>query len=454
MAALRQEELLELAESAVNSALRKGADEAEAAVFQESTTSAGIERGQIVKTSRTLDLGLGMRTIISKAVGFAYTNVLSSRTAVENTVRKSLGLARASKPYKDWKSLPAGKIPSSPNNTYDKRIANLESEDLVEIASIMLDAAARTDGRANPVEGGANASCSFFVVANSNGVLGSDIGTIVGCSLATVGNDADDVTPVCFDFDFERTYAIDPERVGKEAVRLAVSALKAKTIETKTNQVIFTQTALQELLYFTLINAVRADSVQRNQSVFKGKIGDMVASEHVTIYDDGLLDGGLRSGKFDAEGVPHQKTLIIEKGVLRNFIYDNYTAKKEGRESTGNATRAGYFSTPTVEATNFRITGEERSPERLIEEVDDGLIVHLLQGAHSSNPASGDFSVVAAPAWKIEKGERTFAAKGVMLVGNVFQMLKNVSALANNERKLDLLVAPWVLVENVKLIGK
>ena len=247
MAALRQEELLELAESAVNSALRKGADEVEAVVFQESATSAGIERGQIVKTSRTLDLGLGMRTIISKAVGFAYTNVLNSKTAVENTIRKSLSLAIESKPYKDWKSLPAGKTASSPNNTYDKRIANLESEDLVEIASIMLDAAARTDGRANPVEGGTNASCSSFVIANSNGVLGSDLGTIVGCSLATVGNDADDVTPVCFDFDFRRTYGIDPERVGKEAARLAVSALKAKPVETETTQVIFTQTALQGL---------------------------------------------------------------------------------------------------------------------------------------------------------------------------------------------------------------
>jgi hypothetical protein len=78
---------------------------------------------------------------------------------------------------------------------------------------------------------------------------------------------------------------------------------------------------------------LKADYVQRNQSALKGKIGEKVASEVVTIYDDGLLEGGLRTWKFDGEGVPQQKTLIIERGVLRNFIYDNYTAKKEGRKA-------------------------------------------------------------------------------------------------------------------------
>lgn len=454
MVAPSREELLDLSENAISFALKKGADEAEAIAYRGSTTSIGIERGQIAKTSRTVDLGLGIRTIIGKAVGFAYTNILGSRTAIEDAILKSLSSARASKPDKEWQGLPAKRSFASVENVYDKRIVELESEDLVKIASVMLDAAIATDSRANPVEGGVNASCSSVAVANSNGVVGFELGTIVECGLVTVGNDAGDVTPVCFEFNSERSFDIDPEWVGKEAARLAVSALKAKNVETKTCKVIFTQTALQELLYFTLINAVRADFVQRDQSVFKGKIGEKLASETITINDDGLLDGGLRTSRFDAEGVPQQRTPIMEKGILRGFIYDNYTAKKEGKESTGNAARMWYLSTPTVEATNFHILGGNRSPEKLVDEVDDGLIVYLLQGAHSSNPASGDFSVVATPAWKIEKGEVVYAAKNVMLVGNVFQMLKNVMALANNERKLSQLVAPWMLVENVKVIGK
>jgi PmbA protein len=215
-----------------------------------------------------------------------------------------------------------------------------------------------------------------------------------------------------------------------------------------------TQFALQDLLYFTLINAVKADNVQRNQSPFKDKIGEKVASETVTIYDDGLFQGGLRTWAFDGEGVPHQKTTLVERGILRNFLYDNYAAKKEGKESTGNASRAGYLSTPDIEATNFHIVPGNKTPDQLLSEVDDGLIIYYLQGAHSSNPVSGEFSVVATPAWKIRKGEIIHATRGVMLAGNIFEVLKNVSAVADNERKMGQLISPWILVENVKVIGR
>ena len=454
MVVLKQEEMQSLAEDAVKFAIKKGADEAEAFTYQGLTTNVVIERGQIAKSSRIIDRGLGIRAIINKAVGFSYTNILESNVAIEETVSKALSSAKASKPDENWHSLASKKPLASVEKTYDPRIVELRSEDLVKVASVMLDAAEKTDKKVFPIEGGAGASYLSMAVANSNNVANFDYGTIIECSLATLGKQGGEVTPVCFEFNAERSYDIDPEWIGKEAARLATSALKAKKTETKNTNVIFTQFAFQELLYFTLINAVKADFVQRNQSAFEGKIGEKVASENVTIYDDGLFTGGLRTWRFDGEGIPQQKTPVIEKGVLRNFLYDNYTAKKEEKESTGNAARAGYLSTPTLEATNFHFTPGNKSPEELISEVDDGLLVYYLQGAHSSNPASGEFSVVATPAWKIKNGEIAYATKGAMLASNVFHMLKNISALADNERKIGQLVAPWVLVENVKVIGK
>jgi PmbA protein len=454
VARLKQEEMLNLAEDAVNVALRKGANEVEAFTYQGLTTNVIIERGQIAKSTRIIDRGIGIRAIINNAIGFSYTNMIDNKTAIEETIIKAIGSAKASKPDKDWHNLPAKKPAKHVENTYDHNIVELRSENLVEIAAAMLSAAENTDKRVFPIEGGAGASYLSTAIANSNDVADFDHGTIIECSLAAIGHEGNEVTPVCFEFNAERSYNIDPEWVGKEAARLAASALKTEKIETKSTNVVFTQTAFQELLYFTLINAVKADYVQRNQSLFKGKIGEKVASEIVTIYDDGLFNGGLRTWKFDGEGVPQQKTPIIEKGVLRNFIYDNYTAKKEGKESTGNATRAGYLSTPSIEATNFHLMPGNKSPEELINDVDDGLLVYSLQGAHSSNPASGEFSVVATPAWKIKNGEIAYATKGAMLAGNTFQVLNNISALADNERKIGQLVAPWVLVENVKVIGK
>jgi PmbA protein len=452
--ALKQEEMIRLAEKAVNLAQRKGVDEAEAFVYQGLTTNVSIERGQINKSSRIVDRGLGIRAIINKAIGFSYTNMVESEPVIEETVLKALKSAKASKPDKDWHDLPTKKTFSSVEGTYDNEIVELNSEDLVNIASAMLDAAEETDRRVFPIEGETGASHLCKAVANSNGVEGFDHGTIIECSLATIAKGEGEVTPACFEFNIERKYDVNPKWVGKEAARLAVSALKAKRAETKNISVIFTQFALQQLLQYTLINAVKADYVQRNQSAFKGKMGKKVASDIVTVYDDGLFNGGLRTWKFDGEGVPQQKTPIIEKGVLRNFIYDNYAAMREGKESTGNASRGGYLSTPNVAATNFRIMPGNKSSEGLVGGLKEGLLVYFLQGAHSSNPASGEFSVVATPSWKIENGEIVYATKGAMLVGNIFQVLGNVSGLANNERKIGQLVAPWVLVENVKVVGK
>jgi PmbA protein len=454
VAALKKDEMLELAEKAVASAQKKGAADAEAYVYDGQSISIGLERGQITKSSMVIDRGLGIRIAIDKAIGFAYTNVLEKQAAIEETIVKALSAAKASRPDPDWQGMPEKKPFTSVENTYDPKIAELHAEDLVNITSTMLDAALSGDKQVLAIEGGAGSGFGSTAITNSNGISAFDMGTVIECSVATVAKQGNTVTPVCFEFNAARNYAVDPEWVGKQAARLAVSALKTKRIETKTTKLVLTQFALQELLYFTLINAVKADNVQRNQSPFKGKIGEKVASDNVTIHDDGLLRGGLRTSVFDAEGSPKQKTLVVEKGVLRNFLYDHYSARKDGVESTGNALRAGYLSTPSIETTNFHVMPGTKSADELMEEVDEGLIIYYLQGAHSSNPVSGEFSVVATPAWKIKKGEIVHCSRGVMLAGNIFEVLKNVSVIASNDRQIGQLVSPWILVENVRVIGK
>lgn len=453
MEAPRNVEILNLAEFSVNLAIKAGADEAEAFIYNESTMAVNIERGQIARSFSIQDCGVGIRVISNKALGFAYTNVILDKTMIEKTIKQAVKIAQAIKPDEDWRGLPIKKPPNSIGSLFDDEIARLSSNELVEMASVMLKAAKSVDPRVFPIEGEVKASCISKAVANSNGVSDFDHGTIIECSLATIASEKGEVSPVCFEFNLERSLSVNPEWVGSEAARLASSSLNAKKIETKNMKVIFAHEAIQQLLRYTLVNAVKADYAQRDQSVLKDKISEKVASELITIYDDGLLSGGLRTWKFDGEGVPQQKTLIIERGVLRSFIYDSYTAYKEGRESTGNAFRTSYLSTPSVEPTNFRILPGGKPPEELIGEVDDGLFVYSLQGAHSSNPVNGDFSVVATPAWRIKDGEITHAVKGAMLAGNVFEVIKNVSALANNERKIGSIVAPWILVENIRVIG-
>ncbi len=454
MAVLEKNQMLSLAEKAVKKALKKGAVEAEAYVYESQAMNAGIERGQITKTNTIIDRGLGVRVLVNKAIGFAYTNILEEQKAIEEIIFGALSASRASKPDQDWNGLPEKKPYFASEKIYDSKIHELRSEDLVDIASNILDASLSVDKRVFPIEGGVGAAYLSSALVNSNGVEGFDKGTIMECSLAAVAKERNTVTPVCFEFNAGRTLDVDSAWVGKEAARLAVSSLNTKRIKTETTKLILTQFALQELLHYTLINALKADNIQRSQSPFQGRIGEKVASENVTIHDNGVLPGGLRTWTFDGEGTPHQKTTLIEKGILCNYLYDNYAAKKEKKESTGNASRAGYLSTPSIEATNFYVMPGNKTPDQLISEVDTGLIIYYLQGSHSSNPISGEFSVVATPAWKISKGKIAHATRGVMLAGNIFEVLKNVTATANNQRQMGQLVAPWILVENVRVIGK
>lgn len=454
MAVLEKDSMLNLADYAVSSALQKGASEVEAYLYEGHSTNIGIERGQVTKSNKIVDQGLGIRVVVQKALGFAYTNAIENKTIIDDVIVSALNAAKASKPDKNWSGFPEKKPYGLVEKTYDRKIVKLRSKDLIPLAYEMLDAAMTVGKNVLPIEGGLSAAFFSNAIANSNGVRGFDKGTYIDCSLAASVKKKNTITPVCFEFNAERTYNINPLWVGKEAARLASSALNTKRIETRTTNLILTQFALQSLFSNTLINSVQADNVQRNQSPFKDKIGEKIGSELLTIQDDGLLIGGLGSSPFDGEGVPQQKTNIVKKGILKNFLYDNYTAKKEGKESTGNASRAGYLSTPNIGTTNFRIIPGNQTPEQLIEEVADGLLIYYLQGAHSSNPVNGNFSVVATPAWKIKNGEITHSTRGVMLSGNIFEVLKNVSLIANNERKLGSLISPWVLVKNVRIIGK
>jgi PmbA protein len=456
VAELNSTELFALGKKAVDFAIRNGAEEAEAFLSTLSNTSINIERGQIVRSTKRVDQGLGVRAIYKKAMGFSYTNTLTFKN-IENAATEAFKSARASRPDSNWQNLPSPKSFGETKGTYDKSLETISSDELVEMAVVMLEAVEACDSRVLPVDGGVGTSLTHTVVVNSQGVEAYDRGSAIGCSMETIARDGADVTPACFELDAARAHSIDPEWVGREAARQAVSSLKAEKLASGSFPVIFTQDAFRSLLSYTLINAVKADYVQRERSALKGKVGEEIASDLVTVYDDGLLEGGLLTGKFDGEGVPCQKTLVIERGVLRQFLYDNYTANKAGVESTSNASRGGfvpYASTPVLEASNFVVSEGNKSAEDLVGEVEDGLIVYGVQGAHSSNVESGEFSVVATPVWKIEGGSVVYPVRGVMLAGVVFDVLKNVSALGNNVRKIGQLVAPWVRVEDVKVVGR
>jgi len=455
------ENLLEIVKLAVKEAEKAGAKEVEAYASWSKGVEVEISQGQIAKSSITVDQGIGVRVIIDKRIGFAYTNSFDEKI-VKEAALKAVKSAKANKPDEDWKELPSPKPTHTVEEVFDRKIVEMDVEDVVKIALRMLDAATSYDKRVIPFTGSSFTTYAKEAIANSQGIEEYDEGTAIVSYLATIARDPPHVSPYCAEFDANRILKIDPEWIGKEAARLAIESLKGEKVEKGEYPVIFAQDALLSLWTYTLVPAVRSDYVQRDRSALKGKIGQEVASELLTIIDDGIYKGGLKTSKFDGEGVPRQKTPIIEKGVLKGYLYNNYTARKEDRESTGNAdrsesygvVRSPYAIIPTIAPSNFFVKPGATSSEEMINEIKRGFFVKDVQGAHSSNPESGEISVVATPCWKIENGEITCAAKGVMIAGNMYDMVKNIAVVANNIRKYDFLISPWIRVDNVKIVTK
>jgi len=266
---------------------------------------------------------------------------------------------------------------------------------------------------------------------------------------------------MCLEFIASRAYEPKPDWVGSEAGKLAIQSINVGKAEAGEFPVLLDSFALESIFMYTLIPSVKGDSVSRGNSKLKDKIGSTIAGDNLNLFDDGTISGGLHSGKADMEGVPKQRTPIIEKGILRGFLYDNYWGKIEGKESTGNAGRGGgrlllppYGTLPTINPSNIVLKPGTASENELVEQVKNGYYVRGVQGAHQSNPETGEFSVAIAPAWRIMNGEITHAVKGAMIAGNLYDMIKRISLVGKESRQLGTFITPKIVVDKLNVITK
>jgi PmbA protein len=451
---------IELCKTAVATAQKAGAKEAEAFIYGDRTVNVDVERGEIKTCSDLKDIGMGIRAITDGKIGFAYTNVLSQEE-VQKTAKQAAAASQASLKDKNWRQLPESRKYPTVEKTFDKRILEVASDKIVELCQQMITSSAEVDKRVMAALGGAQVSSLDLACANSNGVEVEDKGTFIACGLGAMARSETQVSPMCYEFKVSRTYEIDPNWVGKEAARLATQSLDVGKPEAGKYPVLLDPFALEQILTHTLIESAKGDTVYRGRSKLKDKVGQQVATENVSLYDDGTLPGGMYSGKTDFEGVPRQKTPIIEKGTLRSFIYDNYWARLAQEKSTGNAGRGGgalslppYCMVPSISPTNIRLKEDNASENELIREVKDGYYVRSVQGAHQSNPDTGDFSVAITPAWRIMKGEIQHAVKGAMISGNIYDMLNKIGLIGKETRQVGTFIAPKIVVTELNVVAK
>src|SRR6185436_1709115 len=192
-----------------------------------------------------------------------------------------------------------------------------------------------------------------------------------------------------------------------------------------------------------IFTAVSGESVFRKSSFLVGQLGERVASERLTVVDDGTRLAGIGSRPFDGEGLATRRTVVINKGVLESYLLNTYTARKLGLRSTGNAGR-GLVGAPSVEAGNMYVEPGPHSPEEIIKSISKGFYVTELIG-FGVNIVTGDYSRSASGIW-IENGELTFPVQGVTIAGNLKEMLNAVEMIGNDLDFRGSIVAPTLLI--------
>lgn len=245
----------------------------------------------------------------------------------------------------------------------------------------------------------------------------------------------------------------DPEKTGREAAKRASSHLGASSVPSGKYDVILDGRTMVSLLG-AFAGVFFGENAQKGFSLLKGKTGERIASEKVTLRDDALLAGGYGTQPFDSEGVSGKNKAVIEKGVLKTLLYNRKTAKKDGVLSTGNGFKAGLTGSVKTATTNFYLTQGEPTQEELFRQMGNGLFITSLMGLHAGcNAVSGDFSL-SAEGFRIEDGKQGRPVEQITIAGNFYKLLESVEEIAD-----DLyfgsngMGAPSVLVRNLDIAG-
>ncbi|AEX85446.1 putative Zn-dependent protease-like protein [Marinitoga piezophila KA3] len=241
---------------------------------------------------------------------------------------------------------------------------------------------------------------------------------------------------------------LDLEAIGKRAAEEAIAKIGSKSVKSGKYRVIIRSDEFTSLLATMLIPMISAENAQKNMSPLKEKLGEKIGSDIVNIKDIPYYEGSLNNAPFDSEGVPTQEKTILENGVFKTFLYNLKTAKKEGKESTGNALGRG------IAPVNMYFEPGKKNFDELVETLGDGIIITSLEGLHSgANPISGEFSL-GAQGLKVENGKIVSGVEQITISGNFLDVLSKIEEAGNDMWiSFSSTIAPSVIISEIDIAG-
>jgi PmbA protein len=451
-------DLESLAADVVAKAMKAGASDAEAMAREGDEFSVNVRMGQVETLKESGSRGLGVRVFLGKRSASTSTSDLTAG-GIRQLVDGAMALVNVTE-EDAFSGLPEtaefGTL-SSDLHLYHEDVYSLPGPERIEWARRAEAAALEADARITNSDGGSfDAATGCKALANSRGFVGGYRSSYAGVSAAPLAQDANGSMQRDGWWSSARRLAdLDsPEAIGKEAARRTLRRLGARRVPTQRVPIVFAPEVARSLVG-SIFEAASGDAIWRGASFLAGKLGELIAAPSLTIIDDSTMllptgMGGFGTSPFDGEGLPSRRTVVVEAGVLRNYLLNTYTARKLGMKSTHNASR-GLAGAPGIGCGNLYLETGALTPEQIIADVPAGLYVTGLIG-FGVNVVTGDYSRGASGLW-IENGVLTHAVEEVTIAGNLADMLRNVTAIGNDLEFRGSVVSPTLRIDGMTIAG-
>ena len=420
----------------------------------EESTSVSVFQHEINQFSASTEGGVCFRCIVNGKMGYASTEELSLAEAESLVVRakenaevleaeEAVFLCEGGKQYHPLELKPYP-LPA----TEELISTALSAQDKLYAAD-----PAVVDGTSTQ----AISACSSIAIVNSKGLDLQYQNNLAGLVVGAVVSDGKEMVND-YQIKLAKLDTIDTENLADKAVKGALRKLGGDVPPTGVCPVVFDPEAMSNLLA-TFSRIFSAETAQKGLSKLADKEGRMIASPAVTLVDDPFYKDSPMPIPFDAEGCPTRTKNVIEAGKLNTLLYNLKTAAVAGKETTGNASKAGYSASVRVQPFTMYLAGGELTEDELLARAGNGVYINSLGGLHAgADPVSGDFSLQSA-GFMIENGVKTTAVKSFTVAGNFYDLLQNITAVANNTQLpkamgITAYGAPSVLVENLSIAGK
>lgn len=443
----------ELGREILTMAKAKGASQGDVVMAESQSFFVTARVGEVEKISQAGEKRLGLRLFFSNSSGSASTSDISKKS-IEKLVDDTIRIAKVT--AQD----PHGGLPEAAElarnlpdlDLSDEAGRGISVDEKIQIALDAENSALAYDSRISNSEG-AEFSNQFgrVIYAGSQGFSGEYSGSTFGHSVAPVAKQ-NGAMQRDYWYSSNRKFAKleSPRSVGEKAAQRVLRRLGARKVKTCAVPVVFDPEMAASLLR-NLASALSGYALYKGASFLTGKLGTRIGSDLLTVIDDGTIPGALGSRPFDGEGLPTRKKIVVDRGELRSYLLDSYSARKLGMKSTGNASRS-VGDAPGVAPANFYLEAGKDSSEAIIGSVKSGLYVTEMIG-FGVNMVTGDFSRGAAGLW-IENGEIAYPVEEVTVAGNLKEIFQNIEMAGSDLEMRGRIASPTLKISQMTVAGE